>query len=462
MFENLLYQGISAQLSRDIEGGVLAPAVLFSGPEASGKGTAALELARVLSCEADSGRGAWNCACPSCIRHRDLGSRDTLLLGQRPFYAEIAACGQAWQCEPGAGTRRLFVRSVRKLLARFSPVLWEDDPKLGKVAALLAGTEEELDSFERTAEKDKVKAEEARAAILKNALKLESEGTGELIPIARIRRAAYWSHLAPAGRRKCLIIENAGHMQDGAKNSLLKILEEPPGHVTIVLTCVRPGTLLPTMLSRLRHYRFVQRSAEEEAEVIRRIFRGGNTDGQNPVSGGMESSQILSYLESFLPVDKRTFYPMAAYFAASAAASALRALKARARESSPPEAGALVSLGKFSAPLSEEGGMGRPAPDLRTAQAQIFKNAGKFEIPGLFSNFCKNLLALLSAWLRSQDEAETGGGADNTGLRAHKARIAGIWKTELDSAFTAVDTYNIQTALVFERLGENLKNALMR
>jgi DNA polymerase-3 subunit gamma/tau len=458
MFENLLYQGISAQLSRDIEAGVFAPAVLFSGPQASGKGTAALELARVLSCEADSGRGIWNCSCPSCMRHRNLVSRDTLLLGQKPFYAEIAACGHAWNSEPGAGTRRLFVRSVRKLLSRFSPVLWEDDAKLGKIAALLAGIEEELDTFERAAEKDNGKAEEARAAILKNALKLESEGMGELIPIALIRKAAYWSRLAPAGRRKCLIIENADRMQDGAKNSLLKILEEPPDRVTIVLTCVRPGTLLPTMLSRLRHYRFVQRNMEEEAEVIRRIFRGGKTDEQNQVPGGTDSSHILAYLESFLPVDKRTLYPLAAYFAASAAAAALRALKVRGGAS--PETAALISLGKFSAPVSEEGGMGRPAPDFRTARAQIFKNAEKFEIPGLFSNFCKNIMALLSSWLRTQDEPENG--MDGAGLQAHKARIAEVWKTELDSAFTAVDTYNIQTALVFERLGENLKNALTR
>jgi DNA polymerase-3 subunit gamma/tau len=435
MFENVLHQNVTAQLIRDIEGGVLAPALLFFGPRASGKGTAALELARVLSCEADAEKAAWNCSCPACVRHRSLVSPDLLLLGQKPFYAEIAACEQAWRRDGSGGVKRLFVRSVRKLLSRFSPVLWEDEPKLGKLAPLIAGMEEGLEEFERG-------DSAAAAGLLKNALALESEGMGEMVPVAQVRKAAYWSRLAPAGKHKCVILENADGMQEAAKNSLLKILEEPPERLTIILSCVRPGTLLPTMLSRLRQYRFVQRNTEEEAGVIRRIFRDDSEAWAGPAA---EGSRILVYLESFLPAGSAGLYPLGAYFAASVAAAALRSCP------NGPETEILVDLGKFSAPLAEAGGAGRPAPDLDTAREKIFKNTDGFAVSGLFEGFCKNILALLSAWLR---------GPGPEPLRARRIRAAGIWKTELDNACSAC-AYNIPRTLVFERLGECLKNALL-
>jgi DNA polymerase-3 subunit gamma/tau len=447
MFDNILYQDITRQLAADVSGGALAPALLFFGPRACGKGTAALELARILSCEGQQPRGAWNCACSSCARHRALVSRDLLMLGQKPFFAEIAACAEAYRREPQTeGTRRLFVRAARKLLARFSPVLWEDDPKLGKLASLIGSVEEALEEFERAAERGD-DAEKFRASLLKNAAKLEEEGMGELIPIAQIRRAAYWSRLAPAGLRKCVIIENADRMKDEAKNSLLKILEEPPERLTIMLTCVRPGTLLPTMLSRLRQYRFARRGAEEEADVIRRVFRdprGADAVNGRAASGG---GMLEAYLESFLPVDNAALYPLGAYFTASVAAAAAREIRGRGR--SFPEA--LADLGKFAAPFSEEGDQGKPEPELRTAAARIFKSAENFEIPGLFQGFCKTVLELISAWLRAGDDG---------GLLPEKTRIAGIWKTALDNAVTASELYNIQKALVFDRLGEHLKNAL--
>jgi DNA polymerase-3 subunit gamma/tau len=287
MFENILYQDASARLAGDLDSASLAPALLFFGPVYSGKGTTALELARGLSCENKATRAPWNCPCSSCARHRNLVSPDLLLLGRRSFYTEIAASAGAFLRENGRGTRMLFTRSLRKLLARFSPVLWEDNPKLGKLNSHLSALTEELEEFEVRAEKAE-KAEILKSAgaaepaadfdklcgsLIKKAVKLETEGMGELIPIAQIRRASYWSRLAPLGEHKCVIIENAEHMQDGAKNALLKLLEEPPARVSIILTSARPRSLLPTMLSRLRSYRFVRRSPGEEEEILRRIFR---------------------------------------------------------------------------------------------------------------------------------------------------------------------------------------------
>jgi hypothetical protein len=159
---------------------------------------------------------------------------------------------------------------------------------------------------------------------------------------------------------------------------------------------------------------------------------------------------IAAYLESFLPVDNRSLYSLGAYFTASIAAAAARKCKAAGR--APGRAagralsGAVADLGKFAVPLAEE--FGRPAPDIRTTLFTVNKHADNFEIPGLFARFCKNILFLLSAFLRG---GESG---------AEKTELVLVWKRELAGAFGAVDTYNIKETLVMERLAETLANAM--
>ena len=69
MFENLLYQNTSKLLIEDIKKNMLPNSLLFSGPVGTGKLTAALELARILSCKAEgSKKGDWSCSCGRCKR----------------------------------------------------------------------------------------------------------------------------------------------------------------------------------------------------------------------------------------------------------------------------------------------------------------------------------------------------------------------------------------------------------
>jgi DNA polymerase-3 subunit gamma/tau len=433
VFDNILHQNVISQIKEDIEGGKLAPALLFAGPEFSGKGTSALELARVISCEAAKA-GKWNCSCPGCGRHRLLVSPDLLLLGSRRFFEEIAAASRCCLGDPeNHATRLLFSRAVRKLLARFSPVLWEDEPKIKKISGLIADLEEDLEDFARSG-LEKEKREKRCETILKNAARLEAEGLGEQIPVSMIRRASYWSRLAPLGKHKCIIIENAERMQEGAKNSLLKILEEPPARVTIVLTSSRPGSLLPTVLSRLRLYQFAKRRAEAEAEVVRRIFREEYSLG------------IGSYLESFLPVGDSVLYPLGAWFAASTAAAALRDLRRQKKTVPPP----LVDMGKFAAPIAEQGGLGRPASLSGEMIARIVKTCDGFQIPHVTRLFFKNCYALVSAWLRS--------GAPSP----EKTACAELWRTELDKSAAGWDTYNISPVMILEGLAESLVKGMAR
>jgi DNA polymerase-3 subunit gamma/tau len=447
VFENILHQkNIIDQLKADIEGGSMAPSLLFSGPEYSGKGTAAMELARVLCCEEKTPRGKWNCTCSSCVRHRNLVSQDMLLLGKRLFFQEVAAASKAFLCQTdNYAVKMLFIRSVRKLLARFNPVLWEDDPKLGKFKTQIGALEEELEDFESSS------LEEAQIAkmvesIGKKAAKLEAEGLGELIPIAHIRKAAYWSHLSPLGNHKCVIIEGAENMQDGAKNSLLKILEEPPPSLTIILTSSRPMSLLPTMLSRLREYRFAARNINDQTELIGRIYREEFPPDHKKIT-------VQAYLSSFLPVNSDTLYGLGAFFTASIAANAVLALKKEGRKIPP----ALEDMGKYAAPIAEKSGMGRPALNGKDALDKILAETEHFGIPGLFTGFLRQCCALLSRWLR-------GGGQESADAlvekSADKTAYADLWRRELEKSGAEHDTFNISPPLVLERLFEALKTGM--
>ena len=451
MFENVLGQSACDQLVLDIRAGSLAPAMLFSGPPSSGKGTAALELGRVISCEASS--AAWDCACSACARHRFLISPDLLCLGNRPFCAEISASAGALLRDRSSASRILFIRSVRKLLTRFNPVLWEDEPKAGKIFPLVNSLEEDLDEVERSSigqgsigpnATEQSSAEKLIGGITKTAFKLESEGMSDTIHISQLRKAAWWSRLAPMGRGKLLIIENADRIQEEGRNSLLKLLEEPPPRVYLTLTTPRPGSLSATILSRLRVYRFGGRSAAVEEDVIRRVFR-------DTVKG----IGIGTYLDSFLPVSADTLEAAAAFFAASAAYKAV--LLSKKRSCPPPEEAVL--LGKFCAPRAEAAGFGRPREDSLKVVELVLEKAEKFEIRSLFSRFIARLLEQVSTSLRQEHSPDNGVPGNDAPTLPSPAYYE-LWKQCSGKAETAVGVYNLRPAQALEKLFYDLAGGM--
>jgi len=442
MFENIIAQSAASQLRADFQSRRLAPAMLFYGPAASGKGSAALELARALSCEGDA---AWNCACPACARHRYIMHNDLLCLGKRAFSAEIAAACAAYVREPLApSTAIFFIRSARKLMARFSPALWEDDSKLGKFRPTLEALEEALAEFESRSSAAVAAAAYGKfdlsalgklgESIVKNVQKLDADGISDSIPVAQIRRAAYWTRLAPAGKRKILLIENAGRMQEGSRNSLLKILEEPPDTVTIILCAERRQTIMPTLLSRLRPYQFMKRSREKELDVIRRVFR--DTAGHEKISG------LAAYLDSFLPVSNESLYSLSAFFITSVARSAAVALK-KSGGDIPAE---LNALGLYCAPIADEAGF-QKTHNIGEACGIILEKSAGFENLS-FSRFVKNNLDLVSL------------AAQKAGVTSLSARYNDIWRKYSAEAENAVSIYNQNPALVLEALFYRVKKAM--
>ena len=80
---------------------------------------------------------------------------------------------------------------------------------------------------------------------------IEGEGAGGSIKIDQVRALQREAMLAPyEGRYRVYILRRADLASLEAANSLLKILEEPPKHVVLILTAVQPESLPPTIASR--------------------------------------------------------------------------------------------------------------------------------------------------------------------------------------------------------------------
>jgi DNA polymerase-3 subunit gamma/tau len=439
VFENIIAQNAVTQIVFDAEQQKIPPSILFRGPSLSGKGTAALEAARVFSC--NTAGAPWVCQCEHCARHRLLSHPDLLVTGRRPFLPEINAAKEAFYREALPATKTLFVRSVKKLLLRFAPALMEGDTRLSKINGLLETINDDMEEWSALALEPEKKPEPFQKltdSIIKNAVKLEADSIADTVPVSHIRAAAYWLHTAPSARKKVLIIENAEKMQDAARNSLLKTLEEPPRDTVIILTSAHPKMLLTTILSRVRQYAFVGRSQEQEAEILRRVFREKTAvRSDSAVRSESGNTLLLDYFENCSGVSKKTVRGTAALWAASVAAASVTVLR-KTRRPLPPE---LVALGKYAAPVAENAECGRPDANLKTLMATVLEKTAGFAERETFNRFLAELFFVIRYALFAQGP-----------VTPLTLRYAEAVRTQIRAAQTAVETYNQGKALALEHL----------
>jgi len=72
----------------------------------------------------------------------------------------------------------------------------------------------------------------------------------EKIGINEIKTLLPHLHVRPAGKQRAVVIYEAQRLTIAAQNALLKLLEEPPTHLIIILAVPNPRLLLPTVVSR--------------------------------------------------------------------------------------------------------------------------------------------------------------------------------------------------------------------
>lgn len=277
MFENIIAQPrVVEQLTSEIREQRLPQSLLFYGSPYTGKLSTALELARVLTCEKENAE--WNCTCSACERQRLLIHPNTIMLGSRYFIQEIAASADVFKRTDKRFARYMLIRAVRKLERRFDDFLWEkNETKLKKVYPLLQELEDTIEQIDPTRQEKTPENKDALQKVVQTindlSKKITTEVSLENIPIDIIRNVSSWAHTTSATQRKIVIIENSHKMLESARNSLLKILEEPPQGVYFILLCPTKSSLISTILSRLRHYFFTPRNEEQTDIVLEKIFR---------------------------------------------------------------------------------------------------------------------------------------------------------------------------------------------
>ncbi|PZQ96937.1 MAG: DNA polymerase III subunit delta' [Cereibacter sphaeroides] len=100
--------------------------------------------------------------------------------------------------------------------------------------------------------------------------KAETPRHAQDIPVDEVRRMkSYFNMAAADGGRRVAIIDAADELNTSAANALLKLLEEPPKGVTLLLVSHQPSRLLPTIRSRCRDLRLGPIDAEGMAQALR-------------------------------------------------------------------------------------------------------------------------------------------------------------------------------------------------
>jgi DNA polymerase-3 subunit gamma/tau len=275
MFENIIGNKIVVnRISDEINKGIFPSSTLISGPEYSGKLTLALEIARVLAC---SKGGAWNCRCRSCNEHRYLDNPDLLCTGDGEFFSEIYAAGETYKLFNDKAAMFLFIRSIRKFLMRFDPVLWENSNKISKAEAKFEKLNDLINSLSPDAEEQKKQKNIDKIIALAESLSSVLPSGG--ISVDQVRNIKNWVYTSGGNRTRTIILENADRMNSSVRNALLKVLEEPPENVYFILLTSNKSGIMPTILSRVRCYSLPYRNRSESEMIISKVFRENELKG---------------------------------------------------------------------------------------------------------------------------------------------------------------------------------------
>lgn len=212
---------------RMIERHCVPHAVLFCGPEGSGKAAAAISFARALQCSSEDLRCVPCGVCDNC--HRSIGLSQPDLTVLFPF----------------AGA----------------------NPKPSELAERRRRIEEAI----------------------KDPYGYELPSPSSMIHIEPVRELIrMFTHGSYLGGWRTAVVLHADRINPNAGNALLKTLEEPPARSIIILTAPSADALLPTIASRCQCFQFPPVSTSELSSHLAetRGFSGDDTIYVAEMSGG--------------------------------------------------------------------------------------------------------------------------------------------------------------------------------
>lgn len=159
---------------------------------------------------------------------------------------------------------------------------------------------------------------------------VEPAGARGEIRVDAIRDAFRFLRLTPGESAwRVLIVDGADSMNPNAQNAALKLLEEPPPNVLILLVSHRPSLLLPTVRSRCRMLRLApldrpafdevlrETAPELDAEACARLFAvSGGSPGAalelEQLGGRALKEAVDAVLDSLREIDRKALDRIAA------------------------------------------------------------------------------------------------------------------------------------------------------
>ena len=200
-------QEVIERLIKDAQAGTVPHALLFTGPEGTGKLQTAIAFARYLLCR-DKGTGADSCGtCPACVKMDKLVHPDLHFV--YPVINKSKSSERSTISDEEISTWREMVLEHQYF-----------------------GFEEWLSAID---------ADNKQASIFVT----ESESITTKLSLKSVE-----------GGYKIMIIWHAEKMNPQCANSLLKLLEEPPAQTVFILTTDAPEQMLETIVSRTQRIEF--------------------------------------------------------------------------------------------------------------------------------------------------------------------------------------------------------------
>jgi DNA polymerase III delta prime subunit len=261
-FERVKGQPIAVRmLEHELAGDRLPQTFLFYGPEGSGKFLTALELVKRVNCDRGSASDR-GCNCFSCRTAQHLTSRDILFIVK----TNLAPVFEFWQTSERIDQHvSAFVFDVRRLLLSLA-----GEGRFGREYEL-------LQEFVR----NPGAAEKEIQGVLDAATSVSRALQGSIIGIDSIREAQRFLSLkSGTGTYRCVIIDDAEHLNVEASNCFLKVSEDTPPGAIIILIATEKEHIRETIRSRCRAYRFLPLSGELQAEILRERY-GIDTGGES-------------------------------------------------------------------------------------------------------------------------------------------------------------------------------------
>lgn len=259
VFDNLYKSqpSVAGDLEGNLKNNLLPQSLLFSGPRGSSRLTGALDLA---------------CHLTSAPRNI-LRTQNIIYFPYRDLYHALRCALNLFTTERTEKSRLFLIETLRLVNMQYNSVLLGAyTTATGKLFETAGKVDEFISSIEDKKEITDKDIKELESLKLQNNIKYLYAGKSSptSVSIDQMRAIKDWS--ASGSEEKVVIIENIESSTEGAKNSILKMLEEPVEHLNIILISSESQKIMETILSRVRKFNFPPLSKETVDRIIKDKF----------------------------------------------------------------------------------------------------------------------------------------------------------------------------------------------